>query len=129
MSALDQSFAALAADNALLSVSVCHSRDEGAGLAPYFTVTLQWRDESKDFRRGCVACHDETIASALSRALAQMASERVASFADVPLTAEEMAELIAGDEAAERREAALEQRQRMAETTSELPARTGGLGA
>jgi hypothetical protein len=64
--------------------------------------------------RDCMEKHDEDAA-------------RVLWPTPPALSVAEMAELIAGDEAAERREAAMELD--AAETPSELPARTGGLGA
>lgn len=104
MNALEQSFAAICEANGLMALTATFH----AGNHKSFAVNVHWRDAAAQFGQQCRIGDGETLAEALQLALAKAAADRAPSFADVPLTAEEMAELIAGDEAADRREAELE---------------------
>lgn len=84
MTQLEQSIAALCEQHNLLSLGITYQRPDDWDNC-WYSVDLQWRDLSEPHQRGGVHESHETIAEALSIALAKMATTRAVTLADEAL--------------------------------------------
>ncbi len=73
MTNLEQSFADLCIKHDLLNLDVSINPDPDCSR---FQVSMQWRDETKEFGRGISAEHGDTIAEALTAAIGSILAKR-----------------------------------------------------